>query len=1349
MNKKLILLCDDTRTFDVEAYKGHGIVVYNAIVMLQDELPATGQRCVPEKAVRRIGLKDTMEKRIFRTMSMLLCLICLPHGLIGGEAGVAKTPDTLPSGLVLWLKSDSGVVTNSEGRVSSWADQSGQGNDVSQNDEKLKPVILEDALNSLPVMRFRGDNKLRQHLGKGAFSPGQDRNMTMIAVVRVNRKTFFGAFITLGDWPKIFNFCQSANEGNLLGSQIGGILEGQGFKILEVNVDAARKCQTAYEDAVRTGEIEVSLDFPVPLNLRIGSALDGDIAEVLVFNKVLSDGDRLALGAYLRSKYAFDKFQYTQFRQDFPFSYLPGLRKLAVSFRPNYDFVEKALGSRGFEAVKGCRAVDFEVVPEAGGAALAKGQILLDPQKQGQTVMEIPDFPDGKYAVEYVFPNTRIRLPKLITRKQFPWENNSLGISAKVYPPFEAVVVKKNTVAIAQRKYEINGFGMFDKVVSKGRDLLASPIVLRLETSKGEEKFGNVKVDCVSAKPEKAVFQASASNPAILVSTLSSVEFDGCTKVEMTLAPGKTPGPIKRLWIDISLKDSEIPLFHYSAFGGMRRNYAGATPNGGKILWGERPGQSIPPNWTVEPGTEGKNDGVVWTASDVRPWSIQTATPFVPYIWLGGPERGLAWFAENDRDWIPQMGLPPQVLSREGERVTLRIYIINRQTTLTREHKFVFGLQASPTRPMPPDWRLKGYRGMEDAIGGAMTVLGGFLCSDKYPIGHDFTLVDKMLDMQKTGGKDMKFLEEKVKSLENAKTWNESYAPEKWLEKWKFWCARGVGHTNYFEEHWTNTTYPEVTVFKDEWFGIQNVDQSYVRSYLDFALYYANEYMSRGVSLYFDNNYPKRSFDPLVSCAYRTPTGRYQPAMTIWEQREYYRRIWNLMNEWNEKATFNPPIRYMQHMTNTLLLPLNTWTTANLDIEWSWFDYKDFTRAPFLPEVLLAETLGRQVGSPGYALHPISGFAQEEKVRTPEMIRRDWAMRRVHEIPLTWPWIDACDRFFKDFKYGTPDCRIFNYWDDKPALKVSDPKVKWLALVRDGAPHGLLLLQSYRKDGVTVEVLFPEAGALMDAETRELFACDSRKAAKIPMGPDYSTRVMLAAKSPADLPPVWPAGASFFDDFEMGYGLHWISPHVAAGTAPQGYQIISDESEQKNSVLRISQMQQLKEIIVPEKFMPGGENYEIAFRYRLRSLPTSHNSHLHGLLVFRYGQFEEGEGKEARIGRYSFSLDADTAGKGSTWAFAPLGGVFTSTQTDLTTQGKCNGQAPRRFELGMADTAWHKIVVRVNGRRHALSVDGKIFLAGESKDQVKPCFQIMPWWTLVNGKIVSGIELDDIVIRAL
>ena len=96
--------------------------------------------------------------------------------------------------------------------------------------------------------------------------------------------------------------------------------------------------------------------------------------------------------------------------------------------------------------------------------------------------------------------------------------------------------------------------------------------------------------------------------------------------------------------------------------------------------------------------------------------------------------------------------------------------------------------------------------------------------------------------------------------------------------------------------------------------------------------------MKRGVGLYFDNTMPYYCQNPLTSQAFLDDSGKIHPAATIWEQREYYQRVWTLMNELMAKGISPFPLGFTQHVTNTCVLPLNTWNTASLDMEWRWYD---------------------------------------------------------------------------------------------------------------------------------------------------------------------------------------------------------------------------------------------------------------------------------------------------------------------------------------------------------------------------------------------------------------------------
>jgi hypothetical protein len=62
------------------------------------------------------------------------------------------------NGLVLWLKADKGVSTNSDGTVSAWADQSGNGNNAVQSSSAAAPSLVIDAKTGRPALQFNGSS---------------------------------------------------------------------------------------------------------------------------------------------------------------------------------------------------------------------------------------------------------------------------------------------------------------------------------------------------------------------------------------------------------------------------------------------------------------------------------------------------------------------------------------------------------------------------------------------------------------------------------------------------------------------------------------------------------------------------------------------------------------------------------------------------------------------------------------------------------------------------------------------------------------------------------------------------------------------------------------------------------------------------------------------------------------------------------------------------------------------------------------------------------------------------------------------------------------------------------------
>jgi len=675
--------------------------------------------------------------------------------------------------------------------------------------------------------------------------------------------------------------------------------------------------------------------------------------------------------------------------------------------------------------------------------------------------LDVGDLGAGKYTLTVKLSNCPHVFKRTVTRKRFAWEGNSLGLTDQVFAPFEPLTVDGNKVSVVLRTYSLGGLGLPASITASGNvsaggpeELLAQPAALRVDD--GQRLTG--KGSFTSATGQQAVFEGQASHPAVVVKSRTITEYDGCMRVELELAPGEEKRELRKLWLDLPIRDKMAPLWHLVRSKTIRSNPAGLTPPGAGLIWDSVHGFNAP----------------IFYGS------------FLPYVWLGAEERGLCWFADNDKGWVldvdekaPDNSTPCLELHRGNGLLTLRVNLVQKPITLATTRKIVFGLMASPAKPMPADWRAIGRPGERDVIFMSQPMFGGDTTNgSKYPREHDWLLFDAMRKMRLAG-----------KTLSNAdevlQLWLARHAPEgtpaEVREEVKRlagcvtrWCSSGerggrdglqsytyskTALTLYFESFTTSLYHEESPVFYSEWGGkwlpeqfpqvhkskadwmqTFKTAQAAPKSYRDFACWHAAEWLRRGYGIYIDNSWPQPNRDPVTSEAYRLPNGEIQPSASLWARREYLRRIWVLHQQLYDPKT--PQIMEV-HMTNGHVVPYMVWNEINLDLE--WFYDGPLAQIRYPADLLRAESLGRKTGNIPSAL--------ARDYRHPRGVRSRFGTLMVHEIGNAFSGgiqeqPGPLKRILEQFGYGLPDCKVHNYWDRNPPATVSDEQCKWLLLQR-------------------------------------------------------------------------------------------------------------------------------------------------------------------------------------------------------------------------------------------------------------------------------------------------------------
>ncbi len=713
--------------------------------------------------------------------------------------------------------------------------------------------------------------------------------------------------------------------------------------------------------------------------------------------------------------------------------------RLQYKIYPYYRKLKVRVSLAGLATKDKVTGAELAFSREGNDRTLARAPLTFR-QDVAETLLEVPELTAGRYLISVRLQGEGVPtdpVTQVYERKVFPWEHNNLGLSERVIPPFTPIRVVGNTVSTVLRDHRLGNDGLWQQVTSLGRPLLKSPMRW-VVWGNGEVlpvKPGSLSVD--SAKPHAAVTTGAFSAGPVQARVRTEWDYDGMAKVFLRLAaaPGQQ---VERLSLEIPLDDAQVPYMH-ACGDGLHYNYAGKTP----------------------PGT-----GAIWDSSQANRTNL--VNTFYPYLWLGGGERGLCWFADTDKDWSLDDTTPTIELERQAGVLLLRVNFITRPTLLDRPREIVFGLQATPAKPMPEqpvNWRrwfttpLEGVPNLQ-----LFTIVGasyyyGCLSYDFYPINRNFEIYEVFSRARDTGEVPPDFLD---RWMEQYKQYVSPDSDE--FRNYRIHVQSGLGSATRLRraEGWLWTPYTNIRgmgnqqeewpVFQDEWVNLPYLeratrgdiayDVTAVRSWQDAALWYYREMMKCFDGVYWDNIFLAANFDTVAGGAWVDEQGRLHPSLGLWAQREMVKRTAVLFNEMGRPVFAN-----VAHMTNTNLVPVLSFATVNLDWEWQ-YGKRDF-QDRFSPELTVAEAIGRQCGNIPLIL--AGGFYDAKDPDYAWCMRTRTGVCLVHEI-LAWDWGPAeRNELYKRlylFGYGEKDCRVYNYWDEGFPLQIEGCEAKGLVMVR-------------------------------------------------------------------------------------------------------------------------------------------------------------------------------------------------------------------------------------------------------------------------------------------------------------
>jgi hypothetical protein len=586
-----------------------------------------------------------------------------------------------------------------------------------------------------------------------------------------------------------------------------------------------------------------------------------------------------------------------------------------VTFNPASNRLNLVGDTLDAQIPKGSTPAGLKYVIARDGKVVQGGLISLYINFKYEELIALKEPIPGAYQVKLALVDAAgkelvsrddLRFDKKDEAKVFAhWWNNKRGDPEKVLQPFAPIRVDGETAAVTRRVYTLDGLGLPRQIEANGGKVLTAPARI-VVTVGGKEHVvpTNGTVTYTSKKDWRTEFAGKTAVAGLAFTVTGWMEQDGLVNLDLTYAPENGPVAIEDFRVEWPVDDAHGNWMQ--CIGGVGGNYAPRTI--GQV-----------PALSSAAGPAGT--GTVWDSlTDIgKAGSKMVVGNWENNLWVGNDQRGLCWFGDDDRGWVPNDATPAHSLFRAGKAVVMRNHIINLPKgapAFVLEAPRTINLQynATPFRHLAKGWRLTqvsacngfsrgDYKFDEEEKKDFFTILS---MPSKDPARWPYYLEKYKKSADFIADKSGPF------SISPRLTWflTNQIALRGYAEK-----TLEPGMYNYFRADWST-----------EYDG-----ESLNKTYRDYMLYLMDMHVRQGglTHYYFDISFTRSTPALAAGLGYRLPDGRVQPGSMDGPLREWYKRVWALMQEHDLY-----PGGVSGHATHSIPLRALPWMDSVLDAEY-------------------------------------------------------------------------------------------------------------------------------------------------------------------------------------------------------------------------------------------------------------------------------------------------------------------------------------------------------------------------------------------------------------------------------